>query len=148
MSNLMPAALAKLFPHADTDDLPDRPKGKRRANPERDLQRAIIKLIHRGYPRVIVWAAPNEQRGDGATDEERMRFGAARKASGVLTGAPDLTLVGPGWVEFWELKSPKGRLSPGQHAVHLRLAENGARVFVIRSLDEAAARLRVWGNSR
>lgn len=54
------------------------PLRKRRATPERDVQRTIVRWLRQVIPGAIVAAVPNEQRGSGRTSEQRMRFGAAR----------------------------------------------------------------------
>ena len=125
--------------------MPREPKQKKvkRATPERDLQRAIVKMVRLAYPQVVLAAVPNEQAGASGDASARARFGAARKASGVLTGFPDLVACLPGGrTLFLELKAPKGVTSSAQHLVHARLSEIGHPVLVIRSLDEAAAALR------
>ena len=117
-------------------------KPVKRGHPERDLQRAIVKLA-RHYPSIMVASIVNEQRGDGDANQ-RARFGAARKASGVVSGYPDFVVTASGGrVEWWELKAPKGSLSEAQRLVHARLFEQGHAVFVIRDLDAAANRMAV-----
>jgi hypothetical protein len=117
-------------------------KPAKRAHPERDLQRAIVKLA-KLYPLIMVAAVTNDQRGDGDANQ-RARYGAARKLSGVVSGYPDIVATGPsGSVEWWELKGPQGRLSQDQNLVHARLYEQGHTVYVIRDLDHAAERMRV-----
>jgi hypothetical protein len=120
---------------------PAAPKKDNRRHPERDLQRAIVKLAQM-YPSIMVAAVTNEQRGDGDANQ-RARYGAARKASGVVSGYPDIVATGPsGIVEWWELKAPQGRLSEAQTIIHARLYEQGHTVYVIRDLDHAAERMR------
>lgn len=112
---------------------------KPRKNLERDLQTALIKHIRDWFPVVIVWASANEtSEAHGKTEEQRMRFFAARKRRGVLPGAPDLTLCLPrGRTLFFELKSPRGRLSPSQQDVHARMRSAGHTVHLIRHIDQA-----------
>ena len=117
-------------------------KPKKRAHPERDLQRSIVKLARQAFTQVMVAAVPNEQGGTGDADQ-RARFGAARKASGVVSGFPDLIVVLPGGrVMFWECKAPRGTTSDAQELVHARLYDMGHSVAVIRTLDAAADALR------
>ena len=122
------------------------PKPKR-ATPERDLQRTLIRWLRAALPLgAFAFAIPNEQRGDAVSDVQRMRFGAARKASGVVSGMPDVGLVLHGGRVAWlELKAPKGRTSDMQDGLHARLDALGHQVAVIRSIDEAEAVLRAWG---
>lgn len=124
---------------------PREPQAKKakRGTPERDLQRAIVTLARRAFPQVLLAAIPNEQAGASGDANARARFGAARKASGVLSGFPDLIACLPGGrVLFLELKAPKGTTSAAQDLVHARLYDMGHPVSVIRSVDEAAALLR------
>ena len=121
---------------------PAAPKPAKRGHPERDLQRAIVKLA-RLYPSIMVAAVANEQRGDG-DKIQRARYGLARRASGVVSGYPDMIVTGPaGRVEWWELKAPKGRPSKAQNLVYARLSEQGHAVYVIRDLEHAAERMRI-----
>jgi hypothetical protein len=113
----------------------------KRAHPERDLQKQIVGYINRFVQNVVVAAVTNEEQGRGDA-EQRARFGAMRRASGVLTGFVDLTVWLPGGrVLLWELKSDKGRLSVAQNLVHARLAANGHPVEIIRTLEDAMAAL-------
>jgi LmbE family N-acetylglucosaminyl deacetylase len=115
---------------------------KKRQHPERDLQRAVVTLARRAFPQVVLASYPAEQRGTGDADQ-RARFGAARKASGVLTGHPDIIVYLPGGrVLLWELKAEKGRTSAAQDLMHARLSAIGHGVEVIRSVDAAAEALR------
>lgn len=116
-------------------------KPKKRAHPERDLQKTIVGYINRFVQNVVVAAVTNEEQGRGDA-EQRARFGAMRRASGVLTGHPDLIVYLPGGrIALWELKAPKGRISTAQHLVHARLSELGHPVELIRTLEDAMAAL-------
>lgn len=118
-------------------------KRMKRANPERDLQRGVVKMVKLCFPQVVLAAVPNEQAGASSDPDARARFGAARKASGVLTGFPDLIACLPGGrILFLELKAERGTISTAQLLMHARLAEIGHRVVVVRSLDQAAEALR------
>lgn len=125
---------------------PRDPKQKKRQHPERDLQKQIVGFINRFVQNVVVAAVTNEEQARSKDPEARARFGAARRAAGVLSGFPDLTVWLPnGRVILWELKSDKGRLSTAQHLVQARLSELGHPVQVIRSLEEALAALAQAG---
>jgi hypothetical protein len=120
---------------------PKLPATPKRQHPERDLQKAIVKLIRSTVPGVLVAAVTNEEQGHGDA-EQRARFGAMRRASGILTGFPDILVWLPaGRVLLWELKAEKGRLSEAQHLVHAQLADLGHPVEVIRSIEQAIAAL-------
>ena len=110
---------------------------RKNAHPERDLQRAIVALLRRGYPHIVYNAATNEAQARETDEAKRMRFGAARKASGVTSGWPDLTLALPGGRTLYlELKAPKGRVSEAQEYIHARLRSLGHQVEVVRSVEE------------
>jgi hypothetical protein len=120
---------------------PKLPSTPKRQHPERDLQKQIVGYINRFVQNVVVAAVTNEERGRGDA-EQRARFGAMRRASGVLSGFPDLTVWLPnGRVLLWECKSDKGRVSVAQHLVHSRLDALGHPVEIIRSLEDAMAAL-------
>ena len=121
---------------------PKQPKAKTRQHPERDLQKQVVNYINRFVQDVVVAAVTNEEQARSSDPEARARFGAMRRASGVLTGFPDLTLWLPGGRSLlWEFKSDKGRVSTAQHLVHARLDKNGHRVEIIRSFEQAMAAL-------
>jgi hypothetical protein len=82
--------------------------------------------------------------------------GAIEKGMGAIAGWPDIAVYGrfslyadderrPA-VWFLEIKTPNGRLSPAQRAVHDQLLDLGFGVGVARSLDEAVAfgRAQFW----
>jgi hypothetical protein len=118
-------------------------KPKKRGNPERDLQRGVVKMARLAFPQIVLAAVPNEQAGASSDPNARARFGAARKASGVLTGFPDLVACLPGGrILFLELKSEMGTTSAAQNLMHARLEALGHQVKVIRSLEQAAGALR------
>lgn len=120
---------------------PKLPAAPKRQHLERDLQKTIVAYINRFVQNVVVAAVTNEEQGRGDA-EQRARFGAMRRASGVLTGHPDLVVYLPaGRIALWELKAPKGRLSVAQNLVHARLGELGHPVELIRSLEDAMAAL-------
>ena len=120
---------------------PKLPAAPKRQHLERDLQKTIVVLIRRTVPGVLVAAVTNEEQGHGDA-EQRARFGAMRRASGVLTGHPDLIVYLPGGrILLWELKAPRGVTSPAQLLVHAQLAELGHAVEVIRTPEAAMAAL-------
>lgn len=117
-------------------------KPKKRGSPERDLQKQIVGYVNRFVQGVVIAAVTNEEQARSSDPEARARFGAMRRAAGVLSGHPDLVVYVPGGrVLLWELKAPKGTVSVAQHLVHARLAELGHPVQVIRTLEEALAAL-------
>lgn len=127
------------------DELHRRGVAKRK-HPERDIQRGIVALVRRCYPSVLIAAIPNEQAGASGDAEARARFGAARKASGVLSGHPDLILYLPGGrTLLLEVKAAAGRVSEAQASLHARLWDMGHPVHVVRSIEDAQAALTRTG---
>jgi len=114
---------------------------KKRGNPERLAQVQVISYLRRALPDGnIVFAIVNEQRGDSSNKFGRARFGQARKASGVLTGVPDICCIIPGHPTVWiEMKSSVGRLTDMQRDMHRRIAAAGQVVGVVRSIEDAIA---------
>lgn len=109
------------------------PKAKKRGNPERDAQRAVVAWLRKAG--CIVQATFTEQAAAEKDAVKRARFGAARKASGATTGFPDLTVVTPqGRLFFIEMKAAKGRLSEAQAAMRAELRARGCVVILGRDI--------------
>lgn len=89
----------------------------------------------------------NEAAATSDNDHARARFYAARRASGVKTGWPDLTVCLPGArVLFLESKRPKGGLlSVAQQDVHAELRALGFFVGVVNSIEAARYELQRAG---
>ncbi|GGG51527.1 hypothetical protein GCM10010964_43420 [Caldovatus sediminis] len=140
-SGAEPASLAdprEWLPHATP------PK---RGHPERDVQRSVIRFLRLALPPGSIVAAINtERRGMGRTAEQRARFGAALKASGMLPGFFDAVALLPSGRAVWfEFKAPKGRLSPTQRDMHDRTRALGHTVIVCDSIETAEAALLAAG---
>lgn len=93
----------------------------KRSKPETQLQRGIVDVLYgAGF---VVW---------------RINSGQARVRRGFMhgapKGAPDLYVLGWGWLE---VKREKGKLTEEQEAMHELLAAHGERVAVVRSAAEA-----------
>lgn len=114
---------------------------KKRGNPERLAQVQVVSYLRRALPDGnVVFAIVNEQRGDSSSKFGRARFGQARKATGVVTGIPDVCCIIPGHPTVWiEMKSQVGRLSDMQREVHRKMAAAGQVVGVVRSIEDAMA---------
>lgn len=108
---------------------------KRRGTPERDFQRWAIKYMRQILPPgSIVAAIVNEQRGAGKTDAQRMRYGQARKASGVVSGFFDAAALLPMGMTLWiEFKSPTGVISEAQGRIHDQARMLGHKVVIANS---------------
>ena len=110
---------------------------KPKAQPEAAIQRAIIARLRMSG--IVCHHSPNAAK--------RSVIGGRRvKQDGMITGWPDLTVVGPeGLVAFLEVKAPKGRLSDAQGEIGDMLARMGHLWAVVRSQDEAVTWLQAWG---
>lgn len=116
---------------------------RRNAQPEMQLQAAVLEYLRMAHPRILVAAVPN---GGFIMDPRTV---ARLKWQGLLPGFPDLVLY---WANhghgLLEIKSEGGRISPEQKAVHAALEALGWRVSVIRSLDDLWDTLADWGVER
>jgi len=110
---------------------------KRKAQPEAVIQRAIIARLK--LSGIVCHHSPNAAK--------RTVIGGRRiKQDGMITGWPDLTVVGPeGLVGFLEVKAPGGKLSPAQAEIGMMLMRMGQIWAEVRSQDEAVAVLQQWG---
>ena len=110
---------------------------KRKAQPEAAIQRAIIARLRMSG--IVCHHSPNAAK--------RSVIGGRRiKADGMITGWPDLTLVGPDKrVAFLEVKAEKGRTSAAQDDCLAMLRRMGHDVAVVRSQDDAVLMLQEWG---
>lgn len=110
---------------------------KRKAQPEAAIQRAIIARLRMSG--IVCHHSPNAAK--------RSVIGGKRvKQDGMITGWPDLTVVGPeGLVAFLEVKAPGGKLSPAQGEIGMMLIHMGHTWAEVRSQDEAVAALKTWG---
>ena len=108
-----------------------------RAAPERTIQIAIKRRL--ALSGVVCCHTPN-------ASKRSVIAGRMLKAEGMITGFPDLTVIGPsGRVAFLEVKAEKGRTSPAQEDILAMLQRMGHAVAVVRSQDDAVAALQEWG---
>ncbi|WP_160119899.1 VRR-NUC domain-containing protein [Rhodovarius lipocyclicus] len=117
---------------------------KRRA-PEMDIQKGIVAFLRRALPHAVVAAIQNERGADGRTEGARLRYGALRKASGVVAGFPDLMVLLPQRVVFLEVKAPRGVVSESQELLHPRIRALGHPVHIVRSIEDAEAAMTAEG---
>ena len=110
---------------------------KRKAQPEAAIQRAIIARLK--LSGIVCHHSPNAGK--------RSVIGGKRiKADGMITGWPDLTVVGPeGLVGFLEVKAPGGKLSEAQKEIARMLTDMGHTWAVVMSQDAAVEILKHWG---
>ena len=106
-------------------------KHKKHANPEHDLQVAIVNYLR--INGIFAIAIPNGGRRDAKT-------GAQLKKEGALAGASDLVLILDDGETVWvELKTPKGRQSESQKAFQAKLQALRHNYLIWRSLADASA---------
>lgn len=110
---------------------------KRKAQPEAAIQRAIIARLK--LSGIVCHHSPNAAK--------RTVIGGRRiKQDGMITGWPDLTVVGrEGLVAFLEVKAPGGRLSPAQADIRAMLFRMGHTYALVYSQDDAVTALQEWG---
>jgi VRR-NUC domain len=105
---------------------------------EEYIQRALVQLLERAVTPGVAWTHI-------PSGELRHRAVAGKlKGMGVKAGWPDLMFWHQGRTYGLELKTPTGRLSASQAAVHEGLTAAGAIVAVAYGLDAAIAQLKTW----
>lgn len=108
-------------------------------NAEAKRQASIVEYVRTVAPQVLIWAVPN---GGLRSKSEAARL----KWTGVLAGVPDLTLALPnGRCAFWEVKTPRGRLSKEQLKVVDRLQAMGHFCASVRDIEDAREALMWMG---
>ena len=108
-----------------------------RAAPERAIQIAIKRRL--ALSGVVCHHSPN-------AGKRSVIGGRMLKAEGMITGWPDLTVVGPGGrIAFLEVKSAKGHTTDAQDDCLGMLQRMGHDVAVVRSQDDAVLILQEWG---
>lgn len=109
----------------------------KRRQEERRLQRAVNDLlaIYERQGKLNFAAVPNGEKRDKVT-------GAILKGQGVRAGFPDMIVILPSRVLFWELKSPVGRLRVDQELWRQAIERQGHSWSLIRSLSDAEACLK------
>jgi hypothetical protein len=90
---------------------------------EAEIQAAIVRALSKlGF---IVIHIPNQ------ATRGRQRY------SGLLSGAPDLIVIGNKRIWFMEVKAEDGRQSPKQKLVQAMLEERGFDYYIVRSVEDA-----------
>lgn len=114
---------------------------------ERQVQRAILQMMGRAFPSVLVHHSPNGGHLAG-NDQARFKQVGALKGDGMKVGWPDLTCVWNRGVAFMEVKRPgysPSQVSPQQLQIHAQLAEMGFAPAIVTSEEDAFAFLRERG---
>ncbi len=106
---------------------------------ETDIESAITAYLKFALPPLAVsFHIPNEgQRG--------WKSQGAFKHAGGVAGVPDRCILWNGKAHFLECKGPKGRLSPAQEEMFVRIEDADCEVAVVRSIEDVEARLIEWG---
>lgn len=108
---------------------------KKRKNPETLLQKEIVTALRSLH----LWVV----RVPGQGTMQHVGPGRAVLKASEMAGFPDLLVLGPEGLTAWlEVKTPTGRLSPGQKARHDRLATLSHTVAVVRSAEQAVSVLQ------
>lgn len=118
--------------------------GQRKRRIEHTEQARVVARVRAFYPDVIVAAIPN---GGSRTAQERVSL----HAEGVLAGMPDFCVLrasGGFYGLFVEMKTDEGVVSKEQIRVCARLRDEGYRVEVARSADQAFAIVEEYLNER
>ena len=110
---------------------------KNRREPELQLQILIIDQLKTHLKKDVLFTA--FPAGGGG----RVR-GAKLKKAGLQAGWPDIQLIYKGQYYGLEVKTPRGRLSPSQSALHKKLIKDGSRVAVVRSVQEMMEQIIDW----
>ena len=113
------------------------------AHPEYDIHQAILAYLRLALPRALVMHVPNQVDAVGANIARAI---AKAKHMGMVPGFPDIMVLPFAHmpVMFFEVKSPKGRVSENQVEVMRQLVALGYRCAVVRSVDDVQAKLAEW----
>ncbi len=123
-------------------------RGKRRNGaPEQELQIAIVRFCR---PRLVPGAKLIAINGELPGGAEQVRRAARRRDMGYERGTPDLLAIGAEGFGFIEVKTPDNSQTKEQvefEAWVEKFATNQCPMdyAVVRSVDEAAAHLVLWG---
>lgn len=103
---------------------------KKRATPEEDLHKVVVKYLNLQLPFDAVFHhSPNE-------GKHKPQYRKKQIALGMQAGWPDLEIFYNDIVLFIELKAGKNTLSDSQKELHPRLKSNGFNVVTCWTLDE------------
>jgi hypothetical protein len=112
---------------------------RKRSQPERELQRALIEHLSWRAPAGTWWTHfPAGGRRSRVT-------GAILKGMGTKPGCPDIFILSHGKLFGLELKAGRNGLSPAQVETHAAMRAAGAAIGTAGTLDDAIAILSEWG---
>ena len=100
-------------------------------NEEHYIQVSMISWFRLQYPklRLSIFAVPN---GQNKSPRQANYF----KAEGLTSGVSDLIFFHKKKAYFIEVKTPKGNQQPSQKEFQKHIEKEGAKYYVVRSLDE------------
>ena len=115
------------------------PTEKKRAHPEEDIQRAVVKYLVLKYPSIFFCHVPN---GGARTKTEA---GIFKSMGGVIPGVADLLIFHSTWGDktlishglALELKAEKGEQSPSQKEFQKRITNAFWTYKIAWSVEEA-----------
>ena len=98
---------------------------------EDQLQAKFFQTVWNNYPqtRCLLFSVPN---GSSRHPLEAVKL----KATGLISGIPDIIFVWKGKAYGIEIKTPIGKLSSRQMDIHKRWADNNIPIHIIRSVEE------------
>jgi predicted P-loop ATPase/GTPase len=114
------------------------------ASPELGIHRAIMAYLRVALPDALIVHIPNQM----DVSDPRVRRAVAKNVSmGMVKGFPDIMVLADAAIGpvFFEVKAPKGRVSPDQAEIIRRLQALRYRCAVVRSIDDVHARMAEWG---
>jgi hypothetical protein len=107
-----------------------------RRHDESDFQATVMKYLNLALPPdAIAHHSPGEGKRTKAAQ-------ATLRRSGYQAGWPDVLVIFRGKAFLIELKTPIGRVSMAQRAMHKRLVYAGAEVMICRNLGEVYVALK------
>lgn len=114
----------------------------RPSRPEQAIHKAILGYLRAALPGAVIHHSPAEiHRGGRAGAIE----GGIKQSLGTLAGFPDLVCLWHGHFWAFEVKSRAGRATDAQNAVGSQIENMGGRWAVVRSVEEVADLVNVWG---
>jgi len=114
----------------------------KRRDVEGPVHRSIIAYLRTVLIGAVIHHSANEIPLRGANVARAI---AKAKWNGSLPGYPDIIVHWNGQTVLFEVKAPKGYLSPAQKLVRADLEAQGIKYGVVRSIDDTTVYLSEWG---
>lgn len=127
---------------ADLRAQQERAPRRNRRDVEGPIHKAVLAYLRAALPGAVIHHSPNElaMRGRGAA-----RILSNQKLMGMLPGFPDFLVLYAGRIIGLEVKAKGNSATDEQKAVGAAIIANGGLWAVVRSVDEAKARMVEWG---